>query len=199
MEAVPYEQLVDLAEGRLDPAEASALRARIAGDPATAIQLADLERLISLMRADDSEDAPEHVIARATRLLRPAEHQPPPLRRLIALLSSDSWRTPGLAAGLRSLHAWPRALILRAGERELDLQVAPRGEQWLLSGQVLGPEMPGEVTLSGPAAHVKTTLNDLGEFTLPLVPGGRYTLAVTQGELEIVVPSLELGPSSSMR
>jgi anti-sigma factor RsiW len=201
MELVPYELLVDLAEGRLPVTEATALRARIANDPLAKARLKELEQLIGLMRADKSVDAPEHVIARATRLMRrpePARGQPV-LRRLIALLTSDSWRTPEAAVGLRSLQAWPRAILLKAGDRELDLQVGPRGERWQLSGQVLGPEAPGTVTLSGPGDRVTTVLNELGEFTMPPVPAGFYTLTVTQDDLEIVVPNLEIGPSSSQR
>jgi hypothetical protein len=199
MERVPYELLVDLAEGRLSPIEAAALREQIALDQLAQQRLADLEQLIGLMRDDDSVDAPEHVVARAARILRQRGQRPDTLRRLTALITSDSWGAPRMAAGLRSLHAWPRAILLRAGDRELDLQVAPRGEHWQVSGQVLGPELPGEVTLSGPADFATATLNELGEFTLPLVAGGRYTLTVTQGDLEIVVPNLEIGPSSSMR
>lgn len=199
MERVPYRLLVDLAEGRLAPLEAAAIRAQIVDDPEAQRDLAELEALIDLMRSDDSVDAPEHVVARAARLLRPKETLPRKLRRLTALLSSDSWQLPGLAPGLRSLHAWPRAILLRAGDRELDLQVGPRGEQWQVSGQVLGPEMPGVVTLSGTPDQVTAPLNDLGEFVLPLVAGGRYTLTVTQGDLEIVVPNLEIGPSSPTR
>jgi hypothetical protein len=199
MERVPFELLVDLAEGRLAPLEAAAVRAQLAGDPVAQQQLAELEQLIGLMHADDGVDAPEHVINRALRLARKPAPPPGKLQRLIALIRSDSWQTPGLAPGLRSLHAWPRALLMRAGDREIDLQVAPRGEQWQISGQVLGPESPGTAILSGPAAHVTATLNELGEFTLPTVVGGRYTLTITQGDLEIVVPNLEIGPSSSMR
>lgn len=198
MESVPYELLVDLAEGRLTPLEAAAVREQVAANPVAQRQLAAIEELIGLLRSDDGEDAPEHVIARAVRLARPPAPQPL-MRRLTAILHSDSWRAPDLAAGLRSLQAWPRAILLRAGDREIDLQVAPRGEQWQLTGQMLGPESPGSVTLSGPADHVTARLNELGEFTLPLVAGGRYTLTITQGDLEIVVPNLEIGPSSTTR
>jgi anti-sigma factor RsiW len=198
MESVPYELLVDLAEGRLAPLEAAAVREQVAANPIARRQLAEIEELIGLIRRDEGEDAPEHVIARAMRLLRPPAPQPK-LRRLTAILRSDSWRTPGLAPGLRSLQAWPRAILLRAGDHEIDLQVAPRGEQWQLTGQLLGPESPGSVTLSGPADRVTASLNELGEFTLPLVAGGRYSLIITQGDLEIVVPNLEIGPSSTTR
>lgn len=199
MERVPYELLVDLAEGRLMPLEAAALRGRIAADPEALGQLAEIEALIGLMRADDSVDAPEHVIARAVRIGRAIAPAPGGLRRLIASIRSDSWAAPGLAHGLRSVQAWPRAILLRAGEREIDLQVGPKGEHWQISGQVLGPESPGEATLSGPTELVKARLNELGEFTLPPVVSGRYTLTITQAGLEIVVPNLEIGPLASAR
>jgi anti-sigma factor RsiW len=70
MQPIPYELLVDLAEGRVAPAEAAQLRARIDTDPTARAELAELERLIELMRTDRSEDAPEHVIAQAVRILQ---------------------------------------------------------------------------------------------------------------------------------
>lgn len=201
MERVPYEQLVDLAEGRLSPTEAAELRLQLATDPVAQQRLAELEQLIGLMRRDDSVDAPAHLIARAVRIAHQAASAPAPrlMQRLTALITSDSWRMPQLTPQLRSLHAWPRAILLRAGDHELDLQVTPNGEQWQLRGQLLGPEAPGTVTLSGSAVQVSAPLNDLGEFSLPLVPSGRYTLTVHQDQLEIVVPNLEFGPLASMQ
>lgn len=197
MQPIPYELIVDLAEGRVDPAEAAALRARIAADSTAKAQLASLEALVRLMRDDDSVDAPEHVISRAVRLMRRPEPAPGPLQRLIAVLRLDSWQAPELAAGLRSGQVWPRALLLSAGDRDLDLQIGPRGEGWQLSGQVLGPEEQGTVALSGSGLRLSVPLNELGEFVLPPVGAGRYVLQITQGAREIVVSDLELGPSSS--
>lgn len=199
MQPIPFELLVDLAEGRLAPLEVAELRARIAADPLAQAELAAIEELIGLMRSDDSIDAPEHVIGRALRLMRQPLASPAPgaLRRLVATLRNDSWQPPRLAAGFRSVQAWPRALLLSAGDRELDLQIGPRGAQWELRGQVLGPEEPGVVVLSNTDERVTAALNELGEFVLPPVAAGRYTLTLTQDDLEIVVPDLELGPSSN--
>lgn len=199
MQPIPYELIVDLAEGRVGPAEAVALRARIAADPAAQAQLASLEALVRLMRDDDSVDAPDHVVSRAVRLIRrpAAAPEPGPIQRLIAVLKLDSWQTPGLAAGLRSTDIWPRALLLSAGDRDLDLQIGPRGDGWQLSGQVLGPEERGTVVLSGGSLRLSVALNDLGEFVLPPVGAGRYVLQVSQGAYEIVVSDLEIGPSSN--
>lgn len=199
MEPVPYELLVDLAEGRLSLDEATTLRARLAHNPDGQVRLAEIEQLIDLMRTDDSVDAPDHVIARSLRLMRPPAtvSEQPPLQRLTAQFIRDSWRLPALAPGMRSLRAWPRALLFKAGDYELDLQIGPRGEQWQLSGQILGPEAPGTVTLSGAGDQVSTTLSPLGEFVMAPVPAGTYRLSVTQNDIEIVVPSLELGPSAA--
>lgn len=70
MSKVTQEQLIDLAHGRLSAQVAAALRTQIAADPALSAEFAAVEELISLMRSDTSVDAPEHVIARAVRLMR---------------------------------------------------------------------------------------------------------------------------------
>jgi anti-sigma factor RsiW len=198
MEPIPYELIVDLAEGRLPQTDAAAIRARIAADPAAQAELAKAEALVQLMRSDESVDAPEHVISRALRLVRrgAAVQRPSLLRTIIAALTSDSWQAPqSAAAGLRALTPWPRALLLSAGDRELDLQIAPHGDRWQLRGQMLGTEEGGTAALERAGVRVDVALSELSEFTLPPVAAGRYTLVITQGELEIIVPDLELGPS----
>lgn len=197
MQQIPYDVLVDLVEGRLGEAEATALRARIAADPSTRAEVAALTELLALMREDDSVDAPEHVIQRALRLMpRTTSHPADTLRRFVASLIHDSWRAPQLALGLRTGERWPRSLLLRAADRELDLQITPRGEQWQLAGQVLGPEAPGSATLSGPGGDVTASLNALGEFVFPPLQMGRYTLTLRHDDLEINVPELEIGPET---
>jgi hypothetical protein len=181
---IPDEVLIDYLSGRLSPGDRADVARRVAADPRA-------QRRLEQLRLEQG-GAPTGAGAAAPRRAR---H----VRSLIVRLRSDSWQHAGGAPGLRSLQAWPRALMLQAGDRELDLQIAPQGEQWLVSGQVLGPEAPGRVLLSGPSDLVATALNELGEFVLPLVAGGRYTLTVTQGDVEIVVPNLEVGPLSSSR
>lgn len=199
MPSIPYERLVDLAEGRLAASEAAELRAQIAQDPAMRAELSALEALIALMRSDESSDAPEHVLNRAIRLM-PARTPRGAgiLRQLIASLVQDSWQAPQLAAGLRSTARWPRSLLLQAGDRELDLQIGPSGEHWQLAGQVLGPEAPGTVILSGAAGQLSATLNDLGEFVFPPVSAGRYRLTLSQDDVEVIVPDLEIGPPARL-
>lgn len=187
------EQLVDLAEGRLPPAEAAALRRQLADDPAASAELAALEDLISLMRTDDSVDAPEHVIARAVRLFRPLAPAPGLLRRIVAALRADSGPRP-LAAGLRSGQGAPRSLAYGAEGWDLDLQLTPQAGRWQVQGQLLGPELAGSVTLGGDGPPVSAPINELGEFSLPPVSPGTYVLTVRLDAAEIVIEPLELGP-----
>lgn len=196
MVSFPYDLLVDLAEGRVPLAEAASIRARIATDARAQAELEAIEQLIALMRSDDSIDAPAHVLARAFRLVRREEAPSAAglLRRIAAALRSDSWQAP-LAAGLRTDQPTTRDLVYTAEDRDLDLQIAPSGNLWQLRGQVLGPDDPGSITLSSGQILVSVELSDLGEFTLPPLPPGSYELVLRQGDREIVIAELELGPS----
>lgn len=195
MTNLTIEQLIDLAEGRLPPSEAAELRARIAEDQAATAELHAFEELINLMRDDDSVDAPEHVVARALRLMRPPSSalRSDVVRRIIATLLGDSWQTP-LAFGLRSDQTMPRSMTYTAEEYDLDLQITPRIGRWHLRGQVLGPETSGSVTLSGVDVSHSVPINELGEFSLPLIDAGVYSLLIALETCEIVIERLELSP-----
>lgn len=195
MPNVTYEQLVDLAEGRLPAVEAAHLRSRVAAVPSAAAELAALETIIDLMRSDDSRDAPDHVISRALRLIRRPAPAPQPglIQRIVAMLQSDSRAQP-LAAGLRSGQAAVRSLVYNAEDWDVDLQLTAHSGRWQLRGQLFGPDLAGSVALSGGPAPVAAPINDLGEFTLPPVAAGRYRLLIQIGAREILVDPLELEP-----
>jgi anti-sigma factor RsiW len=188
-----FERLVDLVEGRLLPAEQSQLLAHISGCARCAADKAWLERVISLMRTDTSEDAPPAVIARARRLFQ-ARTAPPPTerRRIPALVHFDSRQRP-LALGVRSGQPAARQLLLKAEDYDLDVRITPTGAAWQVSGQLLGLETIGKVELQGETAAVQTELNDLGEFSLPLVPAGTYNLILRLADLDVDLPTLYIG------
>jgi anti-sigma factor RsiW len=194
---VPLERIIELAAGRLSPEEGARLRAQIAGDPRAAAELAWYEETIALARDTTAEDAPEHVIQRALRIGRPvtAPAAPPLLQRVIATLLADSAHAAP-AFGVRSAAPAARQLLFHAGDRNLTVLIAAVRASWQVSGQVLGPEEPGQVELRGAKRTLRTTLNAVSEFTLPPVMAGRYTLVLRQGGYEVVVPELEVGPFS---
>src|SRR5436309_13870232 len=91
---IPFEQLADMAEGRLAPEDVRNVRAHLNACPTCARSLAEVERVTGLMRADNSVDAPRDVLASAVQLIhaRPAHEGVVGgmIRRITASLSFDS-------------------------------------------------------------------------------------------------------------
>jgi putative zinc finger protein len=194
----PFERLADLAEGRLAPEEARGVKAHLAACRNCAAQLAEVERVTNLMRADNSVDAPRDVLSNAVRLFDSRQAREGvvagAIRRIVASLSFDSLAT-GLAYGVRSGGAdASRQLIFTAGDVDVDLRLAPSPEGWAVSGQILGECAGGWAELSGAGAEeaARTELNTLCEFALPVVPAGSYTLRLGLGDTLVEVPGLDL-------
>lgn len=192
----PFDRLADLVEEHLPPDDEPQLHAHLALCPYCANEVAWLERTIELMRTDESEDAPSHVIARAVHLLLlpGADDVPSRWRRVLATLRFDSGQAP-LALAVRGPQLRTRQLLYGAEECDLDLRITPVGDRWSVSGQLLGPDGSGRVELHGAGGVVQATtaLSDLGEFVLPPVSSGGYTLRLRAGDLEVEVTSLDLG------
>lgn len=201
---IRFEQLVDLAEGRLPPKESARLESLVAKSPQRAAELASLKRMLQIMRMDGSADAPPDVIARATRLFRPGsapERRPSLTERIVAVLTFDSAGTP-FAFGVRGAPPSARQMLFTTGNYELDIRISPQERDWRIAGQVLGlpgeSKVSGQVTLEGANSTVVTTdINPLGEFNLPSAPSGTYVLVahLIAGEAseEIEIPELVLG------
>jgi hypothetical protein len=164
--------------------------------------LSDDEWLQLVQRAAALPDAPEALI-RAALDLWPAR-QPSAvaraattLRRVVAVLSFDSWAAPAVAAGMRALPSEVRQLLFTAMGRDIDLRIAPQGGRFALAGQVLGPDETGSLELAGSAGEASAALgaeiDALGEFRLDGVGRGTYRLTLRVGGDEIVLPPIEVG------
>lgn len=192
---LPFAKLADLAEGRLRSAEQTTARAHLDSCTRCSTQLAQLEQVVTLMRADTSEAAPRATVANVVGLFRTrtTEEKPSAVRRLLAALSFDSAQlTP--AFGVRSgQSASARQLLYSAGETDFDVRVASSGQAWVVSGQILGECAGGRVELQGDAGAAAAYLNEQCEFTLPPVPTGTYTLRVRTADAEVELPAFELG------
>ncbi len=191
---ISFDKLADLAENRLQADERDAALTHVKGCQRCGRQLAELEHLFGLMRTDDSVDAPRDVIASAVSLFdaRAATRKPFLLRRLVAALSFDSQQLSP-AFGVRSGQtATARQLLYNAGELDIDLRITQSGEEWTVSGQVLGECEGGEAFLQGAKGYVTAPLNELCEFTLPAVSDGSYILKLRFYDVEVEVPDIEL-------
>lgn len=122
------------------------------------------------------------------------------LRRVMALLSFDSWVVAPHALGVRAVASDTRHLLFTANGRDIDVRIAPTGGQFALTGQILGPDESGEVELTTasdgaagtPGAHV-ATLDRMGEFRLDGIRRGIYVMTLRLSGDEIVLPPIDVG------
>lgn len=151
----------------------------------------------ALARSRVLQDAPEAVIQRAIDLFaaraRPATAPPPVappgvLRRLAAVLGFDSQALTPEAAGLRSAGGTGRQLLFSAEGRDVDLRIAPGTRGWQVSGQVLGPDASGRVTLRCGGFEAEQTWNELAEFRIDGVPAGRCHVVLHTDDWEMALP-----------
>jgi anti-sigma factor RsiW len=191
----PTEQLVDFAEGRLPTPERAQVQAHLATCARCAPQASALTHLLDVMRADDSEDAPVHVINRAVRLFRTqrlASAPASPRRHILAVLRLDSARQM-FAPALRAVGTGTREMLFDIhDDNELEVRIEPAQGGWRVAGQVLGSCSGGHVMVEGSAGQAATELNALCEFSLPPQPGAIYKLVLQFEDVEVEVPILEL-------
>ena len=197
----PFDRLADLAEGLLDAADRGAVERHVSTCSRCAEDVDWLTHTIDLMRSDDSESAPQHVINRAIRLFNTYTASEPRsvgiMERLVAILRFDSAHAAP-AFGLRvGADETSRQLLFDAQPYELELRTKPMASGWSVTGQLLGPAETvdyGEVELISDETRVQAPLSELLEFSLPAVPSGTYRLELRfDDERAIEIPSLELG------
>ena len=191
---IPFERLVDFVEGRLSADEGAQSRAHVSACRRCTAEVAWLERVIELMRTNDLEEPPARVAVYITDLFRSrGAPAPPPVRqRILAALRFDSAQLP-LPVGMRSGPIAERQLVFSAEGFDLDLHITPAGSLWMVAGQVLGPDQPGQVDLRGSSGTLQAELSDVSEFVLPPVPAGDYTLILRLANLEVEVSGLKIG------
>lgn len=192
---IPFSQLVDWVENDLLAEERALVEQHLAACSICSEELVKVERLLGLMRADQAFAPPPALIRRAVAIFQPRTDSAAPslLQRLVAALQFDSAQhLPAL--GLRAASPTPRQLLYSAGDYDLDLRLTPHDDGWTLSGQVLGHRVPvGHVVVQGELAQVQAPLAAPGEFVLPPIPAGAYTLIVSLRNDEITVESLKVG------
>ena len=187
---IPIETLANIAEDRPTGEARQAAMTHISTCSTCRDALDHLQQLILMMRSDRTIDAPRDVLSAAVNIF--SQERRSSLRRIIALLIFDS-RNAGPAFGMRSLPTSSRQLLYSAEETDLDLRIMVENDECIIAGQVIGEGCAeGHVEISGVAGRSEATLNDVGEFTLPPIPVGNYSLTVRMLDREIEIPELEL-------
>lgn len=192
---ITFEKLLDLAEDKLTSEDRVLSRKHLSSCSDCTSEFERIQKVIELMRSDESSDAPRDILAYALNIFRAGERTPAPslLRRIIATLTFDSLNVAP-AFGVRSGQATSRQLLYSAEENDIDLRITmEENDRWILSGQVLRDDcLRGRVELEGRSAFVAEDLNEQCEFELPPVPSGKYLLRVRLQDVEVEVPALEL-------
>lgn len=192
---IPYTQLVDWVDGRLTPDQQAAITAHLDGCMRCRTEAARIEHMLVTMQTDNSQDAPQALIARAVQLFRNRAVAPAPslVQRLAAVLRFES--TPLTPAfGLRGESASERQLLFAAGDYDVDLRIAPSPAGWQVSGQILGDELgAGVAELAGAEVALQATIDPMSAFVLPPAPAGRYALTLAWPSLAIAVDDLVIG------
>ena len=192
---VSTESLVDFVEGHLPSQERPSIESHVASCARCSSQAAAFGHVITTMRADDTEDTPEHVVNRAVRLFRVHRlgvDERTPRRRVLGVLRLDSAQRP-FAFGMRAASSAARELLFNIDdESELEVRIERSDEGWRVAGQILGACSGGEVVLEGSGGVATTELNELCEFSLPPQQGAIYKLLLQLKDVDVEVPILEL-------
>jgi hypothetical protein len=203
-----FSELLDWLEGRLPPDEAQAMAKRLeSADEATQADL-DWLRLFLQARQSLQFASPPPSVREALkgRFAAYVEARQPPglFQRLLATLTFDSRGQPA-TLGIRSAQPADegpqRQLIYTTESAEIALTIQPTlpNQSFTLSGQIfpLGdtPAPAFSVQLLRDIQEVGlAAADDLGEFTFSNIPVGEYSLVVSAGQYEVVIPSLHLQP-----
>lgn len=100
------------------------------------------------------------------------------------------------AFGMRGTALGSSQRLYRAEQCEIDVRIVTQGESWQLAGQLFGIDAVKHVTLSGPGFEASAAPDVTQEFGFSALPAGTYTLTVKAGELDIVIPAIEVGSAS---
>lgn len=149
-----------------------------------------INKIIRLMRTDESVDAPVDAIRWSKNIFRARAVEPKKsvIEKVFAVLQMDL--SPDRAAfGERSASAsQARQMFFQAGENALDIRIVKTGQDFNLHGQILGEGFANAAVKFG---EFVTACSENGEFKLE-IPIGSYNLSVKGGEKEIIVEELQL-------
>lgn len=205
--------LADLAEGRVEAGLKARCEAHLAGCAECAGELAALERLLAVMRADRTPEPLASVVARAVQLR--ATVRPEPLRarvrawlagldELAGRLVFDSLSEPSFAAARGSVTS--RRLRYETAGLELDLEVERRSGRLVLTGQVI--DMRGDEAHAASGSRFLVVAHDdtlaagevdaIGEFVAAVEdrPGLVIVVASAGRAISCAVPPVAAGSAA---
>jgi len=149
------------------------------------------DEIISLMRRDDSVDAPQDAVKWSKNIFRARAVEPKKslVQKVLAVLQMDL--SPNKAAfGERSAGVGQeRQMLFSAGENGIDLRIKEDDKGFIVRGQILGEGFAGASIKFG---EMEANIDETGEFSFADVPTGKYDMTLKTGETEITIENLEI-------
>ena len=154
-----------------------------------------IDKIVRLMQADDSADAPADAVQWSKNLFRTRAAAPRKsvVERVLAVLQLDLAPHKAVFGERSGAAAGARQMLFSAGDARIDLRIGKEGRLFKVSGQVLGDDFAGsEVRLSGDEKIFTTESNDLSEFVFEKIKKGKYTLTLQIRGKEIIIENIEI-------
>jgi hypothetical protein len=155
-----------------------------------------LNKIVQLMQADDSADAPADAVKWTKNLFRARAVEPKKslVERVLGVLQVDL--APNKAVfGERSASAQQtRQMLFSAGDNQIDLRIAKVNKGFKVNGQILGEDLAGaEVKLFDAKKAFTVKSNELSEFSFEKISKGTYTLSLIFKDKEIIIENIKIG------
>ena len=154
----------------------------------------EFEKILSLMRSDDSVDPPADAVKWVRDLYRTRQAEKPSLLRTIrAILTWDTAAGEPIIGERSASAAKARQMGFTAGEDEIDIAITKTGRHFTLRGQLLSEAFagaPAVLTIDG--TEMETTISDTGEFVFEKVAAGTCDLTISGDGKRIEVKAIEL-------
>lgn len=154
-------------------------------------------KIVRLMQADDSADAPADALKWSKNLFRgrAAEPKKSIVERILGVLRHEL--APNRAVfGERSASsstANVRQLLFGAGDSTVDLRIAKAGKGFRINGQIFGEHFGGaKIRLFNAEKNFTAESNELSEFVFDKISKGKYTLSLISEEKEIFIENIEI-------
>ncbi len=182
----------NLAEGKLQKEALADAENHLSACKNCSSEAETFAKIIGLMKADDSQDAPKDSIKWAKNMFRAriAEPKKTILQKILAILEVDlSQNQP--VFGERSGSSPVSQLLYKADEIGISLRITKEGEEAFVMGQILGDDFSKcEIELQNVKKTFIVSSNELSEFKVSKIPRGNYDMFIRNAEKEILIQNI---------
>jgi hypothetical protein len=156
-----------------------------------------INKIASLMQADDSTDAPADAVLWSKNLFRTraaaVEPKKSVVERILAVLQVDLAPNKAVFGERSASSQQARQMLFDAGGFQIDLRIARINKGFKVNGQVLGAHADGaEVKIFNAEKSFTVKSNELSEFVFEKISKGKYTLSLNFQDKEIIIENIEI-------